>query len=196
MPLKHSKIFQHALTKYCKDSLAINIIAALANILSMDYHLRGERQNIDQYPEICAQKVSKYLESAQFENNSIDDVLTLFAIAISQNSSDKDAQSQETYIALAKDKAILEEIFASLHLLGDLSSEEKKIAINELLKLKKIDKQIDFQIFAQHQHILLQHVSYTLSKDHAKKAELIQEILKFSKNIKKFEKPAPARSIK
>jgi hypothetical protein len=195
MPLRYSKIFIQALEKSCKESLTQNIISALANILSMDFHLRGDNQDINTYPEICAQKVSKYLENADFENASLDDVLTLFAAAINNNSSDKDTDDQAIEQMLAKDRAMLEDIFTSLPGLASLSAEEKKIAIDELLKLKKIDKQINFQILAQHRNILSQHVAHTLSQDQQKREEITEEILRLVKDSKKLEKTSLGRYI-
>ena len=195
MPLRYSKIFIQALEKSCKESLAQNIISALANILSMDFHLRGENQDINTYPEICAQRVGQYLKTNSVETLTLDDVLTLFAAAINKNSSNKDTDDQAIEQMLAKDRAMLDDIFASLPGLTSLSAEEKKMAIEDLLKLKKIDRQINFQILAQHRNILEQHVAHTLSQDEQKRAEIIEEILKLVKDSKNLQKPNIGRYI-
>lgn len=80
--LQHSKTFQSALENQCKDKLSLQLRLTLANLLSIDLHLRKNSQDLKTYSQLCAKRVSKYLDENDFKHASFEDTLTLFAIAI------------------------------------------------------------------------------------------------------------------
>jgi hypothetical protein len=174
MPLKHSQIFQNALEKYCKDRLPANIIMTLANVLSMDFDLRGENQDINTYPEACAQKVSIHLGDVVFKSENFEGILTLFAAAITNNT---DSKTDESQLQTGKDRALLQQIFQNLSELHKLADEEKNILIDDLLQLKTVDPQIDFNVLAKHSKIFSGRIAHLLSQSTQKKAEIIEEML-------------------
>ncbi len=130
-PLKDidNSAFLNKIKSYLGNNLNNYLITSLANMLAIDYaHRLKQEPQIDEYVQKCVDRLKNHLKHMIVTDESFSEVMTLFAIAIT----DKKEIDDELVNTQEKNQDIFIDDFVAAHF-SDLSPAEQK-NVKEILK--------------------------------------------------------------